>query len=76
MDEIGHLAGQGLDLVSFWQASSEAVASAVPHYMAPCWYTIDPASLLVTSHFSEDLPELPAEWLAASSGEFTNSEGG
>ena len=59
------LAGQGLDLVSFWQASSEAVASVVPHDMAPCWYTIDPASLLVTSHFSEDLPELPAEWLAA-----------
>ncbi|MGZ5389987.1 MAG: helix-turn-helix transcriptional regulator [Aeromicrobium sp.] len=51
--------------MSFWRASAEAVARAVPYYMAPCWYTIDPASLLVTSHFSEDLPELPAEWLAA-----------
>lgn len=65
MDRIALLSGHGLDLVSFWRASSEAVASAVPHYMAPCWYTIDPASLLVTSHFSEDFPVLPPEWLAA-----------
>lgn len=65
VDRIVRLSGQGLDLVSFWRASAEAVASAVPHYMAPCWYTMDPASLLVTSHFSEDLPELPPEWLAA-----------
>jgi DNA-binding CsgD family transcriptional regulator len=31
--------------------------------MGPCWYTVDPASLLVTSHFNPAMPELPPEWL-------------
>jgi DNA-binding CsgD family transcriptional regulator len=63
-DHIVRLAGQGLDLVPFWRASSEAVASAVPHYMTPCWFTLDPASLLVTSHYQTEFIELPPEWLA------------
>jgi len=62
-DKIARLAGQGLDLVRFWRASSEVLASAVPHYGAPCWFTLDPASLLVTSHFDEGIPELPPQWL-------------
>jgi hypothetical protein len=62
-DRIARLAGQGLDLVGFWRASTEALASAVPHYWAPCWFTLDPASLLVTSHFDEEIPELPPQWL-------------
>jgi DNA-binding CsgD family transcriptional regulator len=63
-DRIAALAGRGLDLPTFWQESTAAVAGAVPHYMSPCWYTFDPASLLVTSHFQAELPELPSEWLA------------
>src|SRR5688572_23115705 len=63
-DKIARLAGQGLDLITFWRESSEAVASAVPYYWTPCWYTLDPASLLVTSHFHEGMPEIPHEWLA------------
>ena len=63
-DKIASLAGQGLDLVTFWHASSEVVASVVPHYMTPCWYTLDPASLLVTSHYQTNFFELPPEWLA------------
>lgn len=62
-DKIARLAGQGLDIVSFWRESTEALASAVPHYWAPCWYTLDPASLLVTSHFNEGVLEIPPEWL-------------
>jgi DNA-binding CsgD family transcriptional regulator len=62
-DRIARLAGQGLDLVSFWRASTEALASVVPHDAAPCWFTLDPASLLVTSHFDEGVPELPDQWL-------------
>jgi GAF domain-containing protein len=59
------LACRGLDLVSFWDEAAEAVSSAVPHYMAPCWFTLDPASLLVTSHYDHgQIPELPPEWLA------------
>jgi DNA-binding CsgD family transcriptional regulator len=63
-ERIAALAGQGLDVVTFWRESSDAVASAVPHYLTPCWFTLDPASLLVTSHYEEGLPEIPREWLA------------
>ena len=62
-DKVARLARQGLDLVRFWRASTEALASAVPHDFAPCWFTLDPASLLVTSHFDEEIPELPPQWL-------------
>jgi DNA-binding CsgD family transcriptional regulator len=62
-DKIVRLAGQGLDLVSFWRESTQVLARAVPHYWAPCWFTLDPASLLVTSHFDEAIRELPPQWL-------------
>jgi DNA-binding CsgD family transcriptional regulator len=63
-DRIARLACRHLDLVSFWRESAEAIASAVPYYWTPCWYTLDPASLLITSHFNEDITEIPSEWLA------------
>jgi DNA-binding CsgD family transcriptional regulator len=63
-DRIVRLAGQGLDVVPFWQASAAALAKVVPHAHAPCWFTLDPGSLLVTSHYQPGLPEYPAEWLA------------
>ena len=63
-DRIARLAWRHLDLVSFWRESAEAIASAVPYYWTPCWYTLDPASLLITSHFNEDITEIPSEWLA------------
>ena len=57
-------ANQNLDLVTFWQTASAALANAVPHFLTPCWFTLDPTSLLVTSHYQTGIPELPAEWLA------------
>jgi DNA-binding CsgD family transcriptional regulator len=62
-DKIARLAGRGLDLVSFWRASTEVLTHAVHYDFAPCWFTLDPASLLVTSHFDEGVPELPPQWL-------------
>lgn len=60
-----HLARHGHDLVTFWQEAREVIVGAVPHYRTPCWYTLDPASLLVTSHYDHDLiPELPPQCLA------------
>jgi DNA-binding CsgD family transcriptional regulator len=64
-DHIARVAGQGMDLIGFWRACTPVLAEAVPHYHAPCWHTLDPASLLVTSHFDEGIPEVPAEWLVA-----------
>lgn len=63
-NKIVWLAGQGLDLVTFWQQANETLARVVPHYMSPCWYTLDPASLLVTSHYNPEMLELPPEMLA------------
>jgi DNA-binding CsgD family transcriptional regulator/GAF domain-containing protein len=63
-ERIARLAGQGLDLVSFWCEARDVLAAAVPHYLTPCWFTLDPASLLVTSHYDHGLlPQLPPEWL-------------
>ena len=33
------------------------------HPVAPCCFTLDPASGLVTSHFNEEMLELPPEWI-------------
>jgi DNA-binding CsgD family transcriptional regulator len=63
-DKIARLAGSGLDLVTFWRACNEVLIDAIPHYQRPCWFTVDPASLLMTSHFQEGLPEFPPEWVA------------
>jgi DNA-binding CsgD family transcriptional regulator len=57
------LAGQGFDLPTFWRESSEVLARVVPHSMTPCWYTLDPGSLLVTSHYQTEVLELPPEIL-------------
>lgn len=63
-ERVVQLANAGLDLATFWQEASRVIARVVPHYYTPCWYTLDPGSLLVTSHFHQELPEIPAEWLA------------
>jgi DNA-binding CsgD family transcriptional regulator len=65
LERIARAAGQGLDLVAFWEEARDAITPAIPHHLAPCWYTLDPASLLVTSHYDHGMiPELPPEWLA------------
>jgi len=64
LDRITRLARQPGDLVSFWQESTEVLKTSIPYYWTPCWYTLDPASLLITSHFHDGLAEFPAEWLA------------
>src|ERR687898_2148463 len=64
-ERIAELPGTGLELVAFWCEARDALASAVPYYMTPCWFTLDPASLLVTSHHDHGmLGEFPPEWLA------------
>jgi hypothetical protein len=63
-DQIIWLAKQNLDLATFWQESGQAVERVVPHYMGCCWYTLDPSSLLITSHYNLQMPTVPPEWLA------------
>lgn len=40
------------------------IKDVVPHYSWPCYFTLDPASLLITSHYNPYMPELPREALA------------
>ena len=61
---IGRLARSGLDVAAFWRECNEVLSMAVPHYMAPCWFTFDPVSLLITSHYDPVIPEISAEFLA------------
>lgn len=61
---IAELSIHGDDVVKFWREATDVLARAVPFYSTPCFYTLDPASLLATSHHHEGLPEIPAEWLA------------
>jgi DNA-binding CsgD family transcriptional regulator len=62
-DRIAVLAQRGYDLVTFWQESTEVLDAAISHYDKPCWYTLDPASLLITSHYHDGLPEYPTKML-------------
>ena len=63
LQRIVGLSGEPRSLVSFWDQVTEVLRDAVPHYTFPCWYTVDPASLLITSHYNPWLPELPADSL-------------
>jgi DNA-binding CsgD family transcriptional regulator len=63
-DRIGQLARSGLDVAAFWRACNEVLTRAVPHYLAPCWFTLDPVSLLITSHYDPVIPEISADFLA------------
>ncbi len=62
LDRIARSARRHQDLAAFWRESSAAIESAVPNYQGPCWFTLDPASLLVTSHVNPHMPELPPDW--------------
>lgn len=63
LDKLQSIAGSGADLVTLWRETGPLLAEAVPHFEAACFFTVDPSSLLTTSHFQEGLPEIPGEWL-------------
>lgn len=63
VDKLARLASAPGDLVSFWRSSTEVLADGLPHFWTPCFFTFDPASLLVTSHFHEGIDEFPPEAL-------------
>jgi len=65
VDKIARLSAQPRDLVSLWQEATEVVKSVVPYDHEPCWYTVDPGSLLITSHFHFGMPTFPPDWLAS-----------
>jgi DNA-binding CsgD family transcriptional regulator len=64
VDRIAEVSARGHDVVTLWREVSEVIAPLVPSYMGPCCYTLDPASLLITSHFNPAMYyALPQEML-------------
>lgn len=63
LDRVSRICGRTGDLVALWAGITDVLADAVPFDWPPCYYTLDPASLLVTSHFHHGLAEFPTEWL-------------
>ena len=64
VEKIIRLSADTTDLVTLWRGCGDVLRTAIPHFWTPCWYTLDPASLLITSHFHDGMPEFPPEWLA------------
>lgn len=60
---IGELCRRGSDVATLWRACDPVIQAIVPYMMRPCWFTIDPASLVVTSHYDAAIPSLPPEYL-------------
>lgn len=63
LDRVERATRRGSDLVTLWRDVGRLLGEAVPHAYAPCFFTVDPTSLLVTSHVQEGVPEIPAAWL-------------
>ncbi len=64
LDKLERLSAQPRSLVSLWDDATVVLKEVVPHYTWPCYFTMDPASLLITSHYNPFMPELPRESLA------------
>lgn len=62
-ERIGEFCRQGFDVAALWRACDPVIHEIVPYMMRPCWFTMDPASLVVTSHFDAAIPSLPPEYL-------------
>jgi DNA-binding CsgD family transcriptional regulator len=64
LDTLERLSARPRSLVSLWDDATVVLKEVVPHYTWPCYFTLDPASLLITSHYNPFMPELPRESLA------------
>lgn len=53
--EVVRVAHLGLDLLTFLQRTEEQLRRVMDYEGAACFFTIDPATLLLTGHINEDL---------------------
>jgi DNA-binding CsgD family transcriptional regulator len=64
-ERVAELATRGDDVVSFFRSAGEVVTTAVPAVAPPCWCTLDPATLLITSAYNDaedSIPTWALEW--------------
>lgn len=67
--EIISLCHSGLDYVTLFREASVRLAAAVP-FDGTCWHTLDPATLLFTSAWSQNLPRGPGVAMQLASHEY------
>jgi DNA-binding CsgD family transcriptional regulator len=61
--EVAELCRGGLDKDAFCHSVGACLARVV-HFDGSCWHTIDPATLLITSHLTRNIPEVNFPLLA------------
>lgn len=62
-ERIAEIAARDHDVVTLWREAGGIIAPLVPNMTGPCCFTLDPATLLMTSHFNPSMYyELP-EWM-------------
>lgn len=59
--KLERLARDSADAVSFWRQATDVLRVVVPFDFHPCWFLVDPSTLLVTGHVNEGLSETPKE---------------
>lgn len=64
-DKVVRICAESKDLVTLWTETTDVLVTAVRHHITPCFFTLDPASLLMTSHYHRGLEHFPREWLVA-----------
>ncbi len=66
--KLQRLARDSSDTVSFWRQATDVLRDVIPFDFHPCWFTVDPSTLLVTAHMNEGLdhtpPEIAQAWYA------------
>src|SRR3712207_70303 len=60
-EAIARLAMAGLGVAPFWHAATAQLRRIVPVDLYPCWFSLDPGSMLVTGHFNPVVPVLDEE---------------
>ncbi len=64
LERIADVSARGNDLTSMWHDVHEVIAPVMPTHMGLCCFSLDPASLLMTSHVNPGLSyPLPEEAL-------------
>ncbi|MGW1540591.1 helix-turn-helix transcriptional regulator [Streptomyces sp. NPDC002309] len=64
VERISEAAAHSQDTETLWQSAADALSAAIPDLWDTCWHTVDPESLLITSHFRQGRAEVPESFLA------------
>ena len=70
--EVVRLAHRGLDLEGFLSAAEARLSAVLAHDGAVCFFTVDPATMLITGHHNRDLAADDARRRAVNAGVMEN----